>query len=892
MRHARLALLIAAALTSGCPAPSVAPGAEDAVSGAGTLRIKVKGKTFTVRIGGATRDGAVAVMVGGQIYPLGPNGELVLPESAVKAATAAGGFFVLAPGAAPTRVTLAAGQALIDLTPARQVALAAAVPAVGGEIAAPDRSLVVTLPVGLLTGAQTPVALSAYVPVIGPATRTKFANDRAALLAATGGRTGAACDQPLPCEPITEALGLLITVDGPLVPGTLRASYDLGLLARGGDAAHARAATRILQTFRAIEADGDPGGLRGLLAERWGVRLTGERLDFTVTLGDAAVRQGAAQVEVDGVALLGAVLEVTVVSALTSGGLAPAASQPGLPQHDGAPAGDAPIVDATGGLVSRTRGEGGGLVSDAAGALVSRTRFIGHALTPFQPPAGPATNDAKYRLAAAMPAGPAAYPEYPWPSAQARLVGLDGTALSGWVTADPNGRFELAVAAGAPRAIRVEVKAGPYELITLIAGQVRSAADDAVEHYVNAASTSMAGWAEQQLAAGAFKPAELDLDGLDQDIAQLQGLLTAAEAQAAVQGGYTASLATLAEAVAAHMPPLAPRSLAKVVDTIAGGSWGYADGTGTAARFGSLQALAFDPAGDLVVSDYVNSRVRKVTPAGVVTTLAGSGTKAMLDGPAATAAFNNPWGITADNAGNVYVSEHANQRIRKIDPAGNVTTLAGTGAPGLADGPGATATFFQPTGLAVDGAGSLIVGDFLNHRVRKIAADGTVTTLAGSGPSGIDQGGFADGPGATARFNSPICPAVAPNGRVFVAERDGQRIRAIDPAGNVTTYAGTGVKGYKDGPAAQAQFDTPHGLALDGAGNLLVADQGNQRIRLISPGGIVTTIAGVGTSGDGDGSAWSAGFRGPTGIAIAANGDIWIADAYNARIRRIKAKTP
>ena len=214
----------------------------------------------------------------------------------------------------------------------------------------------------------------------------------------------------------------------------------------------------------------------------------------------------------------------------------------------------------------------------------------------------------------------------------------------------------------------------------------------------------------------------------------------------------------------------------------------------------------------------------------VVSTLAGSGVPGFADGPGATAQFRNPVGVAVDAAGNVYVADHSNSRIRKVSPAGVVSTLAGSGLYGFSDGPGATAQFGGPTGVAVDAAGNVYVADLGNQRIRKVSPAGVVSTLAGSGVSG-----FADGPGATAQFNLPLGVAVDSAGNVYVADGINQRIRKVSPAGVVSTLAGSGVFGFADGPGATAQFWGPTGVAVDSAGNVYVAEGGNQRIRKVSP---------------------------------------------------------
>jgi sugar lactone lactonase YvrE len=261
-----------------------------------------------------------------------------------------------------------------------------------------------------------------------------------------------------------------------------------------------------------------------------------------------------------------------------------------------------------------------------------------------------------------------------------------------------------------------------------------------------------------------------------------------------------------------------------IVTTLAGSEPGYADGTGTAAKFSEPSAVAVDASGNVYVADWLNQRIRKVTPTGVVTTLAGS-TPGYADGTGAAAKFSEPSGVAVDASGNVYVADYNNYCIRKITSNGVVTTLAGS-TPGYADGTGAAAKFSEPSNVAVDAFGNVYVADHNNHRIRKITSNGVVTTLAGSTP------GYADGTGAAAQFDNPSGVAVDAFGNVYVADWSNNRIRKVTPTGVVTTVAGS-IRGYADGTGAASQFDNPSGVAIDASGNVYVADVSNHRIRKI-----------------------------------------------------------
>ncbi len=320
------------------------------------------------------------------------------------------------------------------------------------------------------------------------------------------------------------------------------------------------------------------------------------------------------------------------------------------------------------------------------------------------------------------------------------------------------------------------------------------------------------------------------------------------------------------------------------VSTLAGnGSLGYVDGAGASAEFKQPTGIAVDGQGNLYVLDTYNNVIRKITAAGVVSTLAGNTLAGYVDGAASSAEFFNPFlGIAVDGQANVYVTDTYNNRIRKITAAGVVSTLAGNGTAGYADGASLAAEFYLPAGAALDGQGNLYIADGGNSRIRAISSSGLVSTLAGNALAG-----FADGIGPAAAFNGPFGVIVDPQGNVYVADADNQRIRKITSSGAVSTLAGNGTFGFKDGAAASAEFNIPVGLGLDSLGNLYVSDYGNNRIRKITPSGTVSTLAGNGTAGFADGAAASAEFKSPYGIAVDPHGNVYVADYYNNRVRKI-----
>jgi sugar lactone lactonase YvrE len=320
-----------------------------------------------------------------------------------------------------------------------------------------------------------------------------------------------------------------------------------------------------------------------------------------------------------------------------------------------------------------------------------------------------------------------------------------------------------------------------------------------------------------------------------------------------------------------------------IVSTLAGGGTaGFADGSGTTAQFNFPSRLATDAQGNIYVADVYNNRIRKITPAGIVSTLAGSSTAGFADGNGAAALFDHPYGVAVDPQGNIYVADTWNHRIRKITPAGVVSTVAGSTA-GSADGSGISAQFSYPAGLATDAQGNIYVADASNNRIRKISPAGVVSTLAGS------TGGFADGSGTAAQFQYPSGVATDAQGNIYVADASNNRIRKITAAGVVSTIAGNSVAGFADGNLSIARFYNPLGIATDTHGNIYVADAANNRIREISPAGVVSTLAGS-TVGFADGSGSNAKFYTPAGIASDAKGNIYVADTYNHRIRLINVQ--
>jgi uncharacterized protein (TIGR03437 family) len=335
-----------------------------------------------------------------------------------------------------------------------------------------------------------------------------------------------------------------------------------------------------------------------------------------------------------------------------------------------------------------------------------------------------------------------------------------------------------------------------------------------------------------------------------------------------------------------------------IVTTVAGsGSSGFAGDGGPAidAEFSYPSGIAVDGSGNLYIADSNNFRIRAIAPNGIITTMAGTGVNGYSgDGGAATnAQLNYPYGVAMDKSGNLIIADSGNARIRSISPDGIISTVAGTGVPGFSGdgGPALNAQIYSPDAVIADGSGNLFVADTNNKCIRKVVLGGIITTVAGNGTPGFSGDGA---PATGAQLASPWGVAADGLGNVFFADAMANRIRKVAADGTITTVAGTGVAGFSGdgGPAVKAQLFVPYGgVVADGSGNLYITDWGNACIRKISSDGIINTIAGnggVGFSGDG-GPAVDAELDGPNGIAIDASGNLFIADFHNSRIRKVSA---
>ncbi|MEO5674472.1 MAG: SMP-30/gluconolactonase/LRE family protein [Chitinophagales bacterium] len=332
------------------------------------------------------------------------------------------------------------------------------------------------------------------------------------------------------------------------------------------------------------------------------------------------------------------------------------------------------------------------------------------------------------------------------------------------------------------------------------------------------------------------------------------------------------------------------------VTTYAGdGTNGYADGDTAACKFKGPFGMCIDHLNNLYIADNTNHRIRKISSDGIVSTLAGTGIAGYADGPDSSAQFNAPSDLCADAAGNIYVSDFQNQYIRKISIDGMVSTIAGNGIAGYVDGSPGTAEFNYPRGICIDAQGNLFIADSWNHRIRRIDAGGNVSTLAGNSDTiGVQSpGDFADGNDTAARFNVPCGMSIDSAGNLYLADAYNHRIRKITNGGIVTTIAGSGAigaanGGFLDGDTSMALLNTPTEVFFDNKeGKIFIADSYNNRIRMLQNNN-VSTVAGNGSSGFENGIDTASSFRTPRGIVTGTSGNhVYVCDNGNHVIRKI-----
>ncbi len=343
------------------------------------------------------------------------------------------------------------------------------------------------------------------------------------------------------------------------------------------------------------------------------------------------------------------------------------------------------------------------------------------------------------------------------------------------------------------------------------------------------------------------------------------------------------------------MTPAWSQAPSFTISTIAGnGVQGYSgDGApATSAELFNPRGIASDPAGNVYFCDFNNNRVREVTTAGIITTVAGTGV-AGYNGdniPGTSAQLNSPYRVALDAAGNLYISDSGNNRIRMLSPNGIITTVAGNGSRSYSgDGGSAlSASLDYPEDAVVDAPGNIYIADSGNNLIRKVDTNGNITTIAGNGSPGYSGDG---GPATQASLFVPVSLALDPGGNLFFSDQGNNVVRKVDIGGNITTFAGSGVYGFggDGGPATNAAFNSPAGVALDAAGNLYIVDDANNSLRAVLADGTIITVAGNGTAGSGGdgGPATSAELNQPLSVAVGTFGDVYIADYLNDRVRHL-----
>ena len=440
----------------------------------------------------------------------------------------------------------------------------------------------------------------------------------------------------------------------------------------------------------------------------------------------------------------------------------------------------------------------------------------------------------------------------------------------------------------------------PASLIMTIEGEtpapqsleIHNSGQGTLDYQIATDQSWLSVWPDQGSSAGETDTVEITVDPTNLEPGAFDGTITITEWQPA---GILSSLASDHTPV---WPVTIPVTLIVIPesgeDSPSDTTPSFAGDGGPAvdARLSRPTGVTVDAAGNLYIADSGNHRIRRVDPSGIITTIAGTGEEGFSgdSGPATEAQLRCPSRVATDGSGNLYIADRCNARIRKVDPAGIITTVAGTGERGDGGdgGPATEAQLRSPNGVATDGSGNLYIADFGNFRIRRVDSSGIITTIAGTGEQGFSGDG---GQAIDAQLGNPIDVTVDAAGNLYIADQSNRRIRRVDSSGTISTVVGNGASGFSGdfGPATEARLRFPSSVAADAAGNLYIADTFNYSIRRVDSSGTISTVAGnrvPGFSGDSF-PAIDAQLEDPIDVTVDAAGNLYIADQQNHRIRRV-----
>ena len=945
-RHRLTTLLVATALVSGCQggAPFLAAGKPGEAEGRistdawGNVSIAVGGRSFRIKAADLRPIADVSIQAGSTFYTL-RDGRFAMPEAALRniKENSRAFFRVFVSGYTPKQVWIGQAGDDVVLSPMRTMAVALGMGPLGGELKAKDGSVAVGVPGGMLEKPGTKVALSTYQPEITPEeTETAVAarNDFLAKVKAKSAngyalaQNAGACegaDDPLPCPPPTESLGLMLTVDGPLQPGQMTATMDLGVYLRGWDgngqppwvanpgdwtpeqAAQARAADKLLRTYERMAKHANGSAYQDVMASDFGVRVEGSKLFFTVSVGVDDTVDGFVRTDVEGVSLLGVKVEFTAVSSLNAA-LPPSALPPAMLGAAAPAAGTAPrlATDAAGligldgaSLVGMDAAsliglDGGSLVGQQSATLIgldgaSLVGMDGGSLIGLDGASligldgasligsdgasligndgGSLVGGVQVPFApSAAKYGLQAYTEYVWGGGTVRALDWDGTtAYSAPIPVQGDGSYAMHGLPATKPFFLIEATVDTYKLYGLAIApgkKLTSVRLDAATTVVTAAI-----W--DAVRKGTLAPGQINLARYNALVAKAKAALTQAQAQAAVKPATAAGVWPLQPALdVAGLLGLVLNLVTTLLGSLAGAA-------AVPVAAGSISAIVSGIDKPFSVLP-VGPNVFVVARESGYTMLINESSGSTVGPPMFSFQENAEFRGMATDGTVVYAADYKNFRIvRKNKNDASFGTVATFGTE-------------KPSGLARAADGTLYVTlDNLNQ-IWKVPPSGIPEVLAGTGVSG-----FAPGFRTSATFNKPVGLALDPAGTtLWVADSHNHAIRKLDLAtGTVTNVAGGNGQAHPgDGAAAAAKFDTPMGLTVAPNGTVYVADWNNHVIRYITAdGATVGTLAGTpGNSGNGPNQ-----LNKPAGLAYVegpgANLDyLLVADYDNGAIRKIK----